>query len=73
VLLAPGILNVYWGAAMKAMMKQVVAASSVGIINTPNQPMYSRLSVDVIQLQNRSHKLALCDCKVVVMFYECLI
>jgi len=44
---------------MKAMMKQVVAASSVGIINTPNQPMYSRLSVDVIQLQNRS-QLALC-------------
>ncbi|EGJ32558.1 hypothetical protein LYNGBM3L_12870 [Moorena producens 3L] len=26
------------GAAMKAMMKQVVAASRVGIINTPNQP-----------------------------------
>jgi hypothetical protein len=23
---------------MKAMMKQVVAASKVGIINTPNQP-----------------------------------
>ena len=27
------------GAAMKAMMKQVVAASRVGIINTPNQPV----------------------------------
>jgi hypothetical protein len=27
------------GAAMKAMMKQVVAANRVGIINTPNQPM----------------------------------
>jgi len=52
---------------MKAMMKQVVAASSVRIINTPNQPMYSRLSVDVIQLQNRSHKLALCDAVRVVI------
>ena len=54
---------------MKAMMKQVVAASSVGIINTPNQPMYRRFSVDVIQLQKRSHKLALSRrCKVVVIF-----
>jgi hypothetical protein len=26
------------GAAMKAMMKQVVAVSRVGIIRTPNQP-----------------------------------
>jgi len=26
------------GAAMKAMMKQVVAASKQGIIKTPNQP-----------------------------------
>jgi hypothetical protein len=26
------------GAAMNAMIKQVVAASSVGIIRTPNQP-----------------------------------
>jgi len=49
------------------MMKQVVAGS-VGIINTPNQPMYSRLSVDVIQLQNRSHKLALSRrCAVVIV------
>ena len=56
------------GAAMKAMMKHVVAARSVGIISTPNQPMYSRFSVDVIQLQYRSHKLALSRrCKVVVM------
>jgi len=41
------------GEQVKAMMKQVVGYG-VGIINTPNQPMYSRLSVDVIQLQNRS-------------------
>jgi hypothetical protein len=53
---------------MNAMMKQVVAASRVGIINTPNQPMYRRFSVLVIQLQNRSHTLALSRrCKVVVM------
>jgi hypothetical protein len=57
------------GAAMNAMMKQVVAASKVGIINTPNQPMYKRFSVLVIQVQNRSHTLALSRlCKVVVIF-----
>jgi len=27
------------GAAIKAMMKQVVAANRVGIMRTPNQPM----------------------------------
>jgi hypothetical protein len=57
------------GAAMNAMMKQVVAASKVGIINTPNQPMYMRFSVLVIQVQNRSHTLPLSRlCKVVVIF-----
>ena len=56
------------GAAMKAMMKQVVAASKVGIINTPNQPTYRRFSVDVTQLQNLSHTLALSRlCNVVVI------
>jgi hypothetical protein len=40
------------GAAMKAMMKQMVAASRVGTIKTPNQPTYRRLSVLVTQLQN---------------------
>ncbi len=38
---------------MKAMMKQAVAASRVGIISTPNQPMYRRLLVLVIHSQNR--------------------
>jgi hypothetical protein len=53
---------------MKAMMKQVVAANRVGIISTPNQPMYSRLLVLVTQLQNRSHTDALSRrCNVVVM------
>jgi hypothetical protein len=56
------------GAAMKAMMKQVVAVSRVGIINTPNQPTYRRLSVDVTHEQKRSHWEALCSlCRVVVI------
>ncbi|PLZ94768.1 hypothetical protein CI594_15575 [Fischerella thermalis CCMEE 5196] len=53
---------------MKAMMKQVVAANSVGIISTPNQPMYRRFSVLVTQSQKRSHTLPLARlCKVVVI------
>jgi hypothetical protein len=56
------------GAAMKAMMKQVVAVSRVGIINTPNQPTYRRLSVLVTHEQKRSHWEALCSlCRVVVI------
>jgi hypothetical protein len=39
LLLVPGCRRCLRGAAMKAMMKQVVAARRVGIINTPNQPM----------------------------------
>jgi hypothetical protein len=31
------------GAAINAMMNTEVAVSSVGIINTPNHPMYKRL------------------------------
>jgi hypothetical protein len=58
------------GAAMKAMMKQVVAANRVGIISTPNQPMYKRLLVLVTQSQNRSHTLALrARCKVAVIVF----
>jgi hypothetical protein len=54
------------------MMKQMVAAARVGIINTPNQPTYRRLSVLVIQLQNFSHALALSRlCSTVVMVYKC--
>ena len=33
------------GAAMKANIKQVVAVNKQGIISTPNQPTYRRLSV----------------------------
>ena len=39
---------------MKATMKQMVAASNVGIISTPNQPTYRRLFVEVTQSQNDS-------------------
>jgi hypothetical protein len=40
------------GAAMKANIKQVVAANKQGIINTPNQPTYRRFSVLVTHSQN---------------------
>ena len=39
---------------MKAIIKQVVAASKVGIIRIPNQPTYRRLFVEVTQEQNCS-------------------
>jgi hypothetical protein len=45
------------GAAIKATMKQIVAASRVGTIRVPNQPTYKRLSVEVIQEQNCSQVL----------------
>jgi hypothetical protein len=44
------------GAAMKPMMKQDVAVNNVGNIIQPNQPMYKRFSVLVIQPAKRSHK-----------------
>jgi hypothetical protein len=44
------------GAATNATMKQMVAANSVGIISTPNQPTYRRLLVDVTHSQNDSHE-----------------
>ena len=47
------------GAAMKAMMNTEVAVKSRGIINTPNQPMYRRFSVLVMNSQKRPHRLAL--------------
>src|SRR5210317_2261982 len=43
------------GAAMKPMMKRVVAVNNVGNIKQPNQPMYKRFSVLVIQAEKRSH------------------
>jgi flagellar basal body rod protein FlgB len=44
---------------MNAIMKQVVAASNVGNINTPNHPMYKRLFVEVTQEQKSFHRLVL--------------
>ena len=42
------------GAAMKATMKQKVAASRQGILSTPNQPMSMRLLVDQTHWQKLS-------------------
>jgi hypothetical protein len=44
------------GAAIKAIIKQVVAASRHGTIRTPNHPTYRRLFVDVTHSQKRSHE-----------------
>ncbi len=43
------------GAAIKAMINTEVAVNNVGIINTPNQPMYKRFSVEVTHSQKRAH------------------
>ena len=45
------------GAAMNAIMNTLVAVKSVGIIRTPNQPMYKRFSVLVTHSQKRAHRL----------------
>jgi hypothetical protein len=45
------------GAPTNAIIKQIAAASKVGIIRVPNQPTYKRLLVEVTQEQNCSHKL----------------
>jgi len=45
------------GAAMNAMMYTEIAVKRVGIMITPNQPMYKRFSVEVIHSQKRAHKL----------------
>jgi hypothetical protein len=47
------------GAAMNATMNTEVAVNNVGIIKTPNQPMYKRFSVLVTQEQKRDQKLVL--------------
>jgi hypothetical protein len=44
---------------MNAMMNTEVAVNRVGIINTPNQPMYKRFSVDVTHSQKRPQRVAL--------------
>ncbi len=44
---------------MNAMMKTEVAVKRVGIIRTPNQPMYRRFSVLVTHSQKRDQRVAL--------------
>ena len=44
---------------MNATMNTEVAVNNVGIINTPNHPMYKRFSVEVIHEQKRPHTVAL--------------
>jgi len=46
------------GAATNATIKQIVAASNVGIIRVPNQPTYNLLSVEVTQEQKRSQRFS---------------
>jgi hypothetical protein len=46
---------------MKAMINTDVAVRRVGIIRTPNQPMYSLFSVEVTQSQKRAHRLLASD------------
>jgi hypothetical protein len=55
------------GAAINATIKQIVAASNVGIIKLPNHPTYNLLSVDVIQLQNCSQVLSCLCCEIVAV------
>jgi hypothetical protein len=45
------------GAPTNAMMKQIVAASNVGIIRTPNHPTYNLLLVEVTQEQKSFQRL----------------
>ena len=40
---------------MNAMMNTETAVNRVGIIRTPNQPMYKRFSVEVTHSQKRAH------------------
>ena len=53
------------GAPMKAIIKQVVATNKVGIPNTPNQPTYKRLLVEVTHSQNCDQGFV-CLCKAIV-------
>ena len=44
------------GAATNAIMNTETAVNKVGIMITPNQPMYKRFSVEVTHSQKRAHK-----------------
>jgi hypothetical protein len=55
---------------MNAIMNTDVAVSRVGIISTPNQPMYRRFSVLVTHSQKRAHRLPFSRLsKIAVIFF----
>jgi hypothetical protein len=58
---------------MNAIIKTEVAVNKVGIIKTPNHPMYRRFSVLVIQLQKRPHRLSLSRLSKIAVFVELFI
>jgi hypothetical protein len=58
------------GAPINAIMKQVVAASNVGIIRTPNHPTYKRLLVEVTQEQKSFHRLFVERVAIVAVIFE---
>jgi len=59
---------------MNAMMNTEVAVKRVGIINTPNQPMYKRFSVEVTHSQKRPQRVAFSRvCNVAVIVFSKLL
>ena len=59
------------GAAIKARIKQAVAARRQGIIMVPDQPTYRRLSVEVTHWQKDSHGLVIeLRCAIVAVIFR---
>jgi hypothetical protein len=58
------------GAAINATIKQIVAASNVGISRTPNHPTYKRLFVEVTQEQKSFHRLFVERVAIVAVIFE---
>jgi hypothetical protein len=58
------------GAAINAKIKQIVAASNVGISRTPNHPTYKRLFVEVTQEQKSFHRLFVEREAIVAVIFE---
>jgi hypothetical protein len=58
------------GAAINATIKQIVAASSVGIIRVPNHPTYNLLLVEVTQSQNWSQVFSCRCCEIVAVIFK---
>ena len=57
------------GAPIKAIIKQIVAASKVGIHNTPNHPTYRRLFVLVTHSQKLCQGLVVERVAIVAVIY----